>query len=198
MELLALLLRTGVTGQGVLQWSQGLLDRFGGLAGLLQASPGALTGVKGLGPAKRAQLLALLEVARRAVGQHLCDAPAFTGPSQVKAYAALHLAHLPHEEFGVLFLNAQHRLITWRSMFRGTLTQTSVYPREVVKECLALNAAAVVLAHNHPSGVAEPSRADEGLTQTLTSALQLVDVRVLDHLVVGQGQVVSMAERGLM
>jgi DNA repair protein RadC len=198
VELLALLMRTGVSGQGVLPWSQGLLERFGGLAGLLQASASELSGVKGLGPAKRAQMLALLEVARRAVGQSLCDAPSFAGPSQVKAYAALHLANLPHEEFGVLFLNAQHRLITWRSMFRGTLTQTSVYPREVVKECLALNAAAVVLAHNHPSGVAEPSRADETLTQTLKSALQLIDVRVLDHLVVGQGQVVSMAERGLM
>ena len=109
VELLALLMRTGVSGQGVLPWSQGLLERFGGLAGLLQASASELSGVKGLGPAKRAQMLALLEVARRAVGQSLCEAPSFAGPSQVKAYAALHLANLPHEEFGVLFLNAQHR-----------------------------------------------------------------------------------------
>ncbi len=200
VELLALLLRTGVAGHSVMHLAQSLLDRFGGLNGLLRAPAGQLAGVKGLGPAKRAQTMAIMEMARRAVGQDLCEAsaPCFTGPAQVKAYAALHLAHLPHEEFGLLCLDAQHRLITWRAMFRGTLTQTSVYPREVVKECLALNAAAVVLAHNHPSGVAEPSRADEVLTQTLKSALQLVDVRVLDHLVVVQGQVVSMAERGLI
>ena len=200
VELLALLLRTGVAGHSVLQLAQGLLDRFGGLNGLLRASAGQLAQVRGLGPAKGAEILAVMEMARRALGQDLCEpaTPTFTGTAQVKAYAALHLAHLPHEEFGALFLNAQHRLIGWRSLFRGTLTQTSVYPREVVKECLSLNAAAVVLAHNHPSGVAEPSRADEALTHTLKSALQLVDVRVLDHLVVGQGQVVSMAERGLL
>ena len=198
VELLALLLRTGVAGQSVMQLAQGLLDQFGGLAGLLRAPASHLARVKGLGPAKQAETLAVMEMARRVLTQELSEAPAFTGPAQVKAYAALHLAHLPHEEFAVMFLNAQHRLIALKSIFRGTLTHTSVYPREVVKECLTLNAAAVVLAHNHPSGVAEPSRADESLTQTLKNALQLVEVRVLDHLVVGQGQVVSMAERGLV
>ena len=124
--------------------------------------------------------------------------PVFDSPSRVKDFLALHLAGRTQEVFAVLFLDAQHRLLKLEDLFFGTLTQTSVYPREVVKRALALNAGAVVLAHNHPSGVAEPSRADEYLTQTLTSALKLVDVRVLDHLVVGQGQVVSMAERGLM
>ena len=197
-ELLALLLRTGVRGQGVLQLAQGLLGRFGGFAGLLRADGAALAGVKGLGPAKRAELAAVLEVARRSLAHELSRAPVFDSPATVKQYAALQMAGLPHEEFAALFLDAQHRLIAMRTLFRGTLAQTSVYPREVVKAALACNAGAVVLAHNHPSGAAEPSRADELLTEALKSALALVDVRVLDHLVVGHGTVVSFAERGLL
>ena len=197
-ELLALLLRTGTRGQGVLQMADGVLQRFGGFAGLLQADVADLKSVKGLGPAKRAELAAVVEMARRALAQRLETAPVFTSPQAVKDYLQLHLASLPHEVFAVLFLDAQHRLIKLDQMFTGTLSQTSVYPREVVKRALSRNAAAVILAHNHPSGVAEPSRADEFLTQSLKAALALVDVRVLDHLVVGQGAVVSFAERGLL
>jgi DNA repair protein RadC len=197
-ELLALLLRTGFKGQGVLQLAQALLDNFGGLGGLLQAQPGDLKKVKGLGPAKRAEIAAVMEIARRAVAQELHDAPVFDAPAKVKQYVLLKLGNLAHEEFAVLFLDSQHRLLEMKTMFRGTLNQTSVYPREVVKEALALNAGAVVLAHNHPSGTAEPSRADEFLTNTLKSALHLIDVRVLDHLVVGGGNVLSFAERGLL
>ena len=198
VELLAVLLRTGSAGQGVLQLAQSLLESFGGLCGVLRAPAADLARLRGLGPAKVAQTSACLELARRALVQSMRQSPVFESPEQVKGYAALHLAGLPHEEFAVLFLDAQHRLLEVRSLFRGTLTQTSVYPREVVKACLAVNAAAVVFAHNHPSGVAEPSRADEVLTQALRQALALIDVRVLDHLVVGANQVVSMAQRGLM
>lgn len=197
-ELLALLLRTGYKGRGVVALADDVLSHCSGWAGLLNAAPAGLRGVKGLGPAKRAELLAVMEMARRALAQQMQASPVFDSPQRVKDYLGLQLAGRPHEIFAVLFLDAQHRLLRLEEMFQGTLTQTSVYPREVVKRALALNAGAVVLAHNHPSGVAEPSRADEYLTQTLRSALQLVDVRVLDHLVVGQGQVVSMAERGLL
>jgi DNA repair protein RadC len=196
--LLALLLRTGLPGQGVLQMAQSLLDRFGGLAGLLHADADALAGVKGLGPAKRAEVIAVLEIARRVLAEQLAAQPLFDSPQRVKDYLALHLRPLAHEAFAVLFLDSQHRLLTLEVMFRGTLAHTSVHPREIVKRALALNAAAVVLAHNHPSGVAEPSRADELVTQAVRAALQLVDVRVLDHLVVGSGAVLSFAERGLM
>jgi len=197
-ELLALLLRTGLKGQGVMQLADAVLGRFGGFAGLLHAQAGDLVQVKGLGPAKRAELAAVIEMARRALAQGLREAPVFESPQSVKDYLQLQLGALPHESFAVLFLDSQHRLLALERLFNGTLSQTSVYPREVVKRALALNAGAVILAHNHPSGVAEPSRADEFLTQTLKSALALVDVRVLDHLVVGRGQVVSFAERGLL
>ncbi len=140
----------------------------------------------------------MLELARRSVASELSARPVFDSPGKVKDYLSLQLGARPHEVFAVLFLDAQSRLIALEEMFRGTLTQTSVYPREVVKRALDLHAAAVILAHNHPSGAAEPSRADEYLTQTLKSALGLVDVRVLDHLVVGSGAVVSFAERGLL
>ena len=197
-ELLALLLRTGLAGKGVFALADEVLAQCGGFAGLLAARGEDLGRIKGLGPAKRAEILAVMEIARRAIAQPLRQAPVFDAPQRVKEYLALQLGGLPHEVFTVLFLDHQHRLLELEEMFRGTLTQTSVYPREVVRRAMALNAAAVILAHNHPSGVAEPSRADEFLTQSLKSALGLVDVRVLDHLVVGRGQVVSMAERGLL
>jgi DNA repair protein RadC len=197
-ELLALLLRTGLKGEGVLALSQRVLDLAGGYAGLLAAAPERLKTIKGLGPAKRAELLAVMEMARRALAQQMQAAPVFDSPASVKDYVALQLAGREQEVFAVLFLDSQHRLLRLEELFHGTLAQTSVYPREVVRRALALNAGAVILAHNHPSGVAEPSRADEHLTQALKSALALVDVRVLDHLVVGQGLVVSMAERGLL
>ena len=197
-ELLALLLRTGLKGQGVLQLAQALLDRFGGLSGLLATDTAELGSVKGLGPAKRAELAAVLEIARRSLAARLQQTPVFDSPQAVKDYLQLQLASKPHEVFAVLFLDTQHRLLAFEELFRGTLNQASVYPREVVKRALALNAAAAILAHNHPSGVAEPSRADEALTQALKAALALVDVRVLDHFVVARGSVVSFAERGLL
>lgn len=197
-ELIALLLRTGVPGTSVLQLSQRLLDHFSGLPGLLHARPDDLRQIKGLGPAKRAEMCAVLELARRSLTHQLAEHAVFDSPGRVKEHLRLHLAYLPHEVFVVLFLDAQHRFICLEEMFRGTLAQTSVYPREVVRRALELHAAAVVLAHNHPSGVAEPSRADEHLTITLRTALALVDVRVLDHLVVGRDDVVSFAERGLL
>ena len=201
-ELLALLLRTGMAGKGVLQLAAELLAEpptgFGGIGGLLHASADDLKRIKGLGPAKRAELVAVLELARRAMAEQLREREVFGTPEAVKHYLQLNLARRQHEIFAVLFLDSQNRLIALEELFRGTLTQTSVYPREVVRRAMALNAAAVILAHNHPSGLAEPSRADEFLTQSLKSALGLVDVRVLDHLVVGRGQVVSMAERGLL
>ncbi len=197
-ELLALLLRTGLPGLGVLQMAQSLLDRFGGLAGLLQADAEALKAVKGLGPAKRAEVAAVLEIARRVLAQQLAERPVFDAPQRVKDYAALQLRALEHEVFAVLFLDTHLRLLAYEVLFTGTLTHTSVHPREVVKRAMALNAAAVVLARNHPSGAAEPSRADELLTHGLRAALQLVDVRVVDHLIVGSVSVLSFAERGLL
>jgi DNA repair protein RadC len=197
-ELIALLLRTGLPGTSVLQLAESLLGTFGGLSGLLHARPDQLDAVKGLGPAKRAEVAAVLELARRSVASQLAARPVFDSPAKVKEYLALQLGAREHEVFAVLFLDAQSRLLRLEEMFRGTLTQTSVYPREIVKRALELGAAAVILAHNHPSGAAEPSRADEFLTQTLKSALSLVDVRVLDHLVVGHGTIVSFAERGLL
>ena len=209
-ELLAILLRTGIVGKGVLQMAQELLDPpavdatgqlgggFGGIAGLLHTSAADLERIKGLGPAKRAELVAVLELARRALAQQLREREVFDSPNAVKHYLQLHLAAKGHEVFAVLFLDSQNRLLALEELFRGTLTQTSVYPREVVLRALHHQAAAVVLAHNHPSGSVQPSRADEALTQTLKTTLALVDVRVLDHFIVAPGQALSMAEKGLV
>ena len=197
-ELLALLLRTGLPGKNALQMGQELLDQFGGVAGLLHTGADALKSIKGLGPAKRAEIVAVLELARRALTAQLKQQTLFDAPHAVRDYLQLQLGSRPYEVFAVMFLDSQHRLIVLEELFRGTLTQTSVYPREVVVRALALNAASVVLAHNHPSGTAQPSRADEALTQTLKAALGLVDVRVLDHFVVTSTEAVSMAERGLL
>lgn len=197
-ELLALLLRTGLPGKNALQMGQELLDKFGGVAGLLHTGADALKSIKGLGPAKRAEIVAVLELARRALTAQLKQHTLFDAPHAVRDYLQLQLGSRPYEVFAVMFLDSQHRLIVLEELFRGTLTQTSVYPREVVVRALALNAASVVLAHNHPSGSAQPSRADEALTQTLKAALGLVDVRVLDHFVVTSTEAVSMAERGLL
>lgn len=197
-ELLALLLRTGMKGLGVLQLAEKVLSDLGGLPGLLQADTTRLGRIKGLGPAKQSELMAVMELARRSLHTDLRSQPVFSNPQVVKDFLQMQLGHRPHEVFGVLFLDAQHRLIAFEELFRGTLSQTSVYPREVVKQALAHNAGAVILTHNHPSGVLEPSRADELLTQTLKSSLQLVDVRVLDHIVVGRSACLSFAERGLL
>jgi DNA repair protein RadC len=198
-ELVALLLRTGIRGKNVLQLSRELLDAFGGLSGLLHAGLDDLKRIKGLGGiAKRAELAAVLELARRALAEGLREQPVLESPEQMKQYLQLHLAGRPHEVFAVLFLDASHRLIAMEELFRGTLGQTMVYPREVVTRALHHHAAAVVLAHNHPSGCAEPSRADQLLTETLKAALGLIDVRVIDHMVVGRGVTLSMAQRGLV
>lgn len=197
-ELLALLLRTGIAGKNVLLLAQELVEAFGGVAGLLHSGADELGRIKGLGPAKRAELLAVVELARRALAQEIRQKPLFDSPQAVAHYLQLHFGHKPHEVFAVLFLDSQHRLLALEELFRGTLAQTSVYPREVVLRALHHHAAAVVLAHNHPSGAAEPSRADEMLTQTLKSALSLVDVRVLDHFVVTASACRSMAELGLV
>ena len=197
VELLAILLRTGMAGKNVFQLSEELLGPDG-IAGLLQATAQSLKLVKGLGPAKQAELLAVFELARRALSQRLKEREAFHTPDAVKQYLQLQLAHKNHEVFAVLFLDSQNRMLGMEELFRGTLSQTSVYPREVVLRALHHQAAAVVLSHNHPSGSVQPSRADEHLTQTLKASLALVDVRVLDHIIVGQGQALSMAEQGLM
>lgn len=200
IELLAIVLRTGMAGKGVLQLAQELLQLPGraGLSGLLQAGHADLKAIKGLGPSKCAQLLAVLELARRAMAEQLRERPALASPEAVARYLQLHLAARQHEVFAVLFLDSQHRLIALEEMFRGTLTRTSVYPREVVLHALRHQAAAVVLAHNHPSGGVQASPADLALTQILRSALGLVDVRVLDHIIVAPGAGLSMAEQGLL
>jgi DNA repair protein RadC len=188
-ELLALLLRTGLAGKGVMTLAQELVETFGGLAGLLHTDARALGRIKGLGgPAKRSQLVAVLELARRAMAEQLRARQVLDTPEALAHYLQLHLAHRGHEVFAVLFLDAQHRLIALEEMFRGTLAETSVYPREVVVRALDLQAAAVVLAHNHPTGLVRPSRADEALTRGLRAALALV----------GPGQALSMAQQGLM
>ena len=197
-ELLAIFLRTGVRGKDAVQLAQELLARFGSLTALCAASQSEFSSAPGLGPAKYVQLKAALELARRALGEKIAAQPALSSPGAVRDYLRLQFHGLPHEVFAVIFLDAQHRVTKCEELFRGTLTQTSVYPREIVKRCLEHNAAAVILAHNHPSGVAEPSGADEALTRTLKEALALVDVRVLDHFIVGAGTAMSFAERGLL
>lgn len=198
-ELLAIFLRVGVKGKSAVDLARDLVCRFGGLNRLFAASPAEFSAVHGMGPAKYVQLQAVLEMSRRALAEEMVQGNAFASPGAVRDYLRLHLAGRPHEVFFALWLDAQNRLIAAEELFCGTLTQTSVYPREVVKKALGHNAAAVVLAHNHPSGLAEPSRADELLTRELKQALALVDVRVLDHFIVaGQSQPLSFAERGLL
>jgi DNA repair protein RadC len=198
-ELLAIFLRTGVRGMSALDLARALLDRFdGSLRRLADASFEQLSGLSGVGPAKATQLMAIIELARRALVEQLQHGVGLGSPQAVRDYLRLVLEARPHEVFVVLCLDTQNRLIVTEELFRGTLTQTSVYPREVVKLALAHNAAAVIFAHNHPSGVAEPSRADECLTVALKQALALVDIKVLDHFVIGRGTAVSFAERGLL
>jgi len=198
-ELLAIFLRVGVKGKSAVDLARELTRHFGGLNHLFAATQDQLSAIPGMGPAKYVQLQAVLELSRRALAEEMKQGNAFASPTAVRDYLRLHLSGLQHEVFFAIWLDAQNRLIAGEELFRGTLTQTSVYPREVVKKALWHNAAAVVLAHNHPSGVAEPSAADEFLTRELKQALALVDVRVLDHFIVaGQSQPLSFAERGLL
>jgi DNA repair protein RadC len=196
-ELLAVLLRTGVRGKSAVQLARELLDQFGSITRLLQEGA-ALTRVKGLGAAKSAQFAAAIELARRSTKEELKSGATLTSPGAVRDYLRLAIGSRPHEVFVCIWLDAQHRVIRFEEPFRGTLTQTSVYPREVVKAALACNAAAVIFAHNHPSGVAQPSQADELLTRNLREALALVDVKVLDHFIIAGNQAISFAERGLL
>lgn len=197
-ELLAIFLRTGISGKTAVDLARDLLTSFDGLRPLLEASEADFCQHNGLGPAKYTQLQAVLEMGRRHLHQTMERSEAFTHPQTVKSYLSAQLRHFPHEVFACLFLDNQNRLIKYEPLFTGTIDAASVYPREVVKQVLKHNAAAVMFAHNHPSGVAEPSPSDERITHKLVAALNLVDVRVLDHFVVGDGEVVSMAERGLL
>jgi len=197
-ELLAIFLRTGVTGKSAVDLARELLTQFGDLTRLFAADEETFCKVHGMGQAKFVQLQAVLEMSRRALQEQLQHGDALNSPRAVREYLQLLLAGRQQEVFVVLFLDTQHRVIASEELFQGTLSQTSVYPREVVKRALAHNAAAVILAHNHPSGVAEPSSADELITGVLKQALALVDVRVLDHFIVAAGQTLSFAERGLL
>jgi DNA repair protein RadC len=197
-ELLAIFLRTGVTGKNAVELARELLMHFGSLTKLCAADLPTFCQLPGMGPAKFAQLQAVMEIARRALTEELKSGDIMDSPQSVRNYLRLSLRGKPYEVFVGIFLDTRHRTIIAEELFRGTLTQASVYPREIVKRALFHNAAAMIFAHNHPSGVAEPSQADETLTQSLKQALALIDVRVLDHFVIGSGEVVSFAERGLI
>jgi DNA repair protein RadC len=197
-ELVAVCLRSGIRGKSAVDLARDLIAAFGGVSGLLGADLPKLLQVKGLGMAKAAQFAAVIELARRSLREGLNSGSALTSPGAVRDYLRLALSTRHHEVFVVLFLDAQHRVTRTAELFRGSLTQTSVYPREVVKAALAANAAAVIFAHNHPSGVAQPSQADELLTRQLKDALALVEIRVLDHFIVAGNQTLSFAERGLL
>ena len=195
-ELLAIFLRTGVAGKSAVDLARELIGRFGSLRELMAASQAEFCEAKGLGTAKYAQLQAVLEMARRHLGEELKQGDALANPGATRRYLISRLRDLPHEVFGALFLDNQHAVIAFEELARGTIDGASVYAREVVKAALRHNAAAVIFAHNHPSGVREPSAADRVLTEKLKAALAQVDIRVLDHFVICEGEPVSFAERG--
>jgi len=197
-ELLAIFLRTGVAGKTAVDLARDLLFDFGGLRPLLEADQQQFCARHGLGQAKFAQLQAVLEISRRHLQEQLHREDILENPDMTRQFLASRLRHLPHEVFACLFLDNRHRVISFEELFRGTIDGASVHPREVVRSVLQHNAAAIILAHNHPSGIAEPSQADIQLTRRLAEALALIDVRVLDHIVVGDGNGVSLAERGLI
>ena len=197
-ELLAIFLRTGIPGKSAVDLARDLLEEFSGLAGLLAADRRRFCEGKGLGAAKFAQLQAVLELSRRYLMTRINDQDVLTSPEATRDYLKMRLYGSPHEIFACLFLDNRHRIICFEELFRGTIDGASVHPREVVRRVLETNAAAVIFAHNHPSGVAEPSQADLRITQRLKAALDLFEVRVLDHVIVGDGDGVSFAERGLL
>lgn len=197
-ELLALILRTGVRGRSVVELAGDLLQRYGGLVGVMAADARQLQQEPGIGPAKYVQLQASMELARRHALEGLVDRDVLTSPRKTRRFLRYHLQEQRREVFCCLFLDSQNALIRCEDLFWGTLDGAAVYPREVVTRALQLGAAAVILAHNHPSGVAEPSQADRRITQRLQAALALVDIRVLDHLIVGRGEPFSFAEGGLL
>lgn len=195
-ELLAVFLRVGVSGKSAVDLGRDMIGHFGSLNQMFLANLHEFSALNGLGPAKYAQLQAVMELTRRALAEDLKAGDALSSPSAVKQYLQLMLGNRPYESFAVLFMDVKNRLIAAEELFRGTLTHTSVYPREVVKSALAHNAASIILAHNHPSGSPEPSAADRHLTQALKQSLALVDIRVLDHFVVANRYVYSFAEHG--
>jgi DNA repair protein RadC len=197
-ELLAILLRTGIQGQSAVDLARNLLQKFGGLRALLSADMDGFCSTRGLGMATYVQCQAILEIARRHYAEGLGERDSFTSPGHVRDYLHASLRDRNAEVFCVLFLDNRHRLICFEECFNGTIDGASVHPREIVRKALGHNAAAVILAHNHPSGVTEPSQADISLTHRLKEALSLIDVRVLDHFIVGDGQPLSLSEQGLM
>jgi DNA repair protein RadC len=197
-ELLAIFLRIGIPGASAVDLAREALQRFGSLTALTQASMADFCEIKGFGEAKYVQLQACVELARRALGETLSAESALATPEAMKDFLRLTLANERAEVFGVLFLDAQHRKLAFEILFRGTLSQASVYPREIVKAALKHNAAGVVLAHNHPSGHAEPSHQDIQLTAAIKQALATVDVQVIDHIIVAKQEAISFVERGLL
>jgi len=197
-ELLAIFLRTGIKGLSAINLAHRLINQFGGLRQLLQAKQDDFCSIKGLGQAKYAQLQAILELAKRYLEQGLQEKQVFSCPDDTKSYLSHLVSNKEHEVFVCLYLNNQHYLIKSEQLFRGTIDSTSVHPREVVKQALRYNAAAMIIAHNHPSGLAEPSRADESMTKRIKDALSLVDIRLLDHFIIANNQVISLAERGFL
>jgi DNA repair protein RadC len=198
VELLASFIHSGTGIDSARDLAERLLSRFGGLRALLQAEEAAITAERGIGVARASLIRSLPEIARRYFEEALPVGEAIKSPSDTEAFMQAKMRHLGHEVFCCLYLDNRHRVLLFDEMFRGTIDGTSVYPREVVKEALRINAAAVILAHNHPSGVAEPSQADERITKRLKSALELVDIRLLDHLIIGDGKATSLASRGLI
>ena len=197
-ELLAIFLRTGVSGKSAVDLARHLLTEFGSLRALLEADLRGFCRHLGLGPAKFSQLQAVLEMSRRHLAERLRRDSALESPQAVRDYLKSLLRHEPHEVFGCLFLDSKHRMLAFEVLFRGSIDSASVYPRQVVKRALTHNAAAVIFCHNHPSGISEPSQADRTLTKRLIQALDLIEVRVLDHFIVGDGQPLSMVEHGWM
>ena len=197
-ELLAIFLRTGVTGKSAVDLARDLLNRFKSLTQMFAANEAEFCAIHGMGQAKYVQMQAVLEMSRRALQEQMHSGDALNSPRAVRDYLQLLLRGREQEVFMVIFLDAQHRVVASEELFHGTLTQTSVYPREVVKRALSHNAAAVILAHNHPSGVAEPSQSDRLLTDALKQALALIDIRVLDHFIVAGAGCLSFAEQGML
>jgi DNA repair protein RadC len=198
IELLAVLLQTGWRSEPALDLSHRLLTRFGSLRKLLHSERRTLAAERGVGEARLALLQALPELARRYFEETLPIGEAIRSPADTETFLLARLRDRPHEVFCCLYLDNRHRVLRFEELFRGTIDGTSVYPREVVKQALAVNAAAIILAHNHPSGVAEPSQADERITRRIKSALELVDIRLLDHLIIGDGISTSLASRGML
>lgn len=195
-ELLAIFLRTGIKGQTAVDLARNLLQEFGSLRDLMKADQSHFCQGQGLGEAKFVQLQAVMEMSRRYLAEKVQDAEIMSSPAITRQYLMAQLAHLPHEVFAALFLDNKHKVIRFKILFQGTIDGASVYPREVVKQALALNAAAIIFSHNHPSGSVAPSQADIAITQRLKDALNLVDIRVLDHIIIGHDQAYSFAEHG--